>query len=532
MTFLKKIFREPPGRYECFNLGLIGIGIVLRLNHYLSNRALWMDECWRAMDILQRSFSEIVLGQKLTVPSPLGFSVLSKISVMLLGNHEYSFRFLSISAGILSLFIFYQLAKKILVARAVPLALGLFVFCDSFIYFSGEAKQYSTDVLMSLSVLFLAVRLLSGIKTSRDIFLFAAVGMLAAWVSYPALFVLLSTACVFIYSALVRRDFADLRRQAAVYTGWACMVLVVYVLAISKRGDIKGLASMWSSSFLPGPIFSKASLCWLGDRLLSVFENPVGLRFPLVGLGLFSLGLVHLSKRKPREAFLLVMPLFIPLILSVLRLYPFSGRALIFICPGMILFICEGVSFLMQRGRTGMALGIVIYGLMLVYPVKNAVGHFPDPYVKEDIRPLMKYLAEHSQADDGLILSGGTLYAFQYYQLRFPVAAKVMAMTSDHLREENGRPFLFVYHSPCQFDSRIYADGTLAPGNITPEKHHLETFPVLPRTWILLSHYHPPVNEFLASYLDKTGERLFQLKHGEPVLFLYAFPSSGKGASQ
>jgi hypothetical protein len=56
-------------------------------------------------------------------------------------------------AGLISLFVFHEVARLYLSPKAVPIAFILFSLSRSLVYYSSEAKQYSTDVLVTLVLL-------------------------------------------------------------------------------------------------------------------------------------------------------------------------------------------------------------------------------------------------------------------------------------------------------------------------------------------------------------------------------------------
>ena len=65
---------------------IIVFGIVVRLVQYLSNRSLWADEAALALNIVNRSYSE--LGQPLDYDqaAPIGFLWLEKLAIDIFGN--------------------------------------------------------------------------------------------------------------------------------------------------------------------------------------------------------------------------------------------------------------------------------------------------------------------------------------------------------------------------------------------------------------------------------------------------------------
>ena len=78
--------------------------------------------------------------------APPGFLVVERAMVRLPLTRcgpPGSFRFV---CGIASMFLMRSVARRYRLARAVPIAVGLFALDDWLIYYSTELKQYSSDI--------------------------------------------------------------------------------------------------------------------------------------------------------------------------------------------------------------------------------------------------------------------------------------------------------------------------------------------------------------------------------------------------
>ena len=152
-NFLSYLKRHTP-------LLIILLGIMLRLDHFLENRALWLDEAYVAIDVTARSFRQILLNIPFDVDLPIaspGFLLIEKTSVLLLGNNEYAVRLFPLLCGILSLFLFDKLLRLAAKPEVRVPALSLFVFAEGLIYYSAEAKRYSLDVFLALTLCLIVV---------------------------------------------------------------------------------------------------------------------------------------------------------------------------------------------------------------------------------------------------------------------------------------------------------------------------------------------------------------------------------------
>src|ERR1700722_20601703 len=158
------------------------LGAALRFRQYLANRSLWLDEAMLSLNIVHRSFAQLWQPLDHKQGAPVGFLGIEKWAVTMFGTSEYALRLFPLLAGIVSIVLFYLLARRVVRSMAVPLALALFALSPTLIYYASEVKQYSSDVAVALLLVYLAV--------TKRILLLGICGAVAIWFSHPAVFVL------------------------------------------------------------------------------------------------------------------------------------------------------------------------------------------------------------------------------------------------------------------------------------------------------------------------------------------------------
>ena len=137
---------------------IIGFGILVRLVQYVFNRSLWNDEAALALNIINRSYLELLQPLDYNQGAPIGFLMVEKLAVQVFGNNEYALRLFPFLAAIASLFVFYKLAKKCLQSRqAAIIALTLFSTVHIWLQFATETKQYSSDVAIAVILYFILI---------------------------------------------------------------------------------------------------------------------------------------------------------------------------------------------------------------------------------------------------------------------------------------------------------------------------------------------------------------------------------------
>ena len=122
---------------------LIGLGIVARVARYASDRSLWLDESYLALNLMNRSYSELLGTLDFGQGGPAGFLLLEKLAVDALGDSERALRLLPFLAGVASLCLFYAIARRLLTPVAVPIALLPFAVGYPFLTYAGMVKQYA-----------------------------------------------------------------------------------------------------------------------------------------------------------------------------------------------------------------------------------------------------------------------------------------------------------------------------------------------------------------------------------------------------
>ena len=105
---------------------IIAFGVAMRFIQYLSNRSIWADEAVLALNIVNRSYLELMQPLDYDQGAPIGFLFLEKLAIQILGNNEYALRLFPFICGIGSLFLFYELGKKLISKSAIIISLLLF----------------------------------------------------------------------------------------------------------------------------------------------------------------------------------------------------------------------------------------------------------------------------------------------------------------------------------------------------------------------------------------------------------------------
>lgn len=481
---------------------IIGIGAVLRIAQFIYNRSLTEGEAALALNMVQRSYSQLLKPLDYAQAAPVGFLLLQKFMSTLLGLSELGLRFLPLIAGIGALFLFYQVAKKTISKQSLTIALVLFAVGDHLIYFASEVKQYSSDVFIALLIISLAILVFDKKFEIKYTILFGFVSGLCLWFSHPALFVFCASLIVMYFYALRRSRWSTLCGLLIATMLGLASFLANYLVTLSSLSKHEQLLTAWQSSFMPLPPTSLPDIKWFAYVFLRTFKFPIGLsRYELLlGVLAFLWGCAMMFRYKKRNILLLILPILLALIASGLHRYPFEGRLLLFLTPFMILVIAQGISDIRNKIRhQSNFLGIALVVILLIHPVLLAGYHLIRPRAPEELRTVLKYVDENWHDGDIIYVYYASLNAFRYYHDRY------------------GFPVEYIEGIESRTEwTNYYQDLQRLKGN--------------KRVWLVFSHIatHCGVDEekLFVSFLDLLGTQIDALGASGASAYLYNMPPS------
>ena len=403
----------------------LGLGVILRLVQYLLNRSLWLDEAQLALNLAHRSYAGLLKPLDYHQGAPVGFLLLEKVALRSLGGSEYALRLLPLVAGLLSLFLFYKVAKESIRPNAVPIAMGLFAISPPLIYYSSEVKQYSTDVAVVLVIYSIALVGKPSEWSASRLVALGVVGAAAIWISHPSVFVLGGIGAAAVSVFLARRQWDRLARFSLLACMWLTSLGISYFIFLRGLTRDRELLDYWADNFMPLPPKSMSDLKWFVDSFFGFFGQTVGLQ--LVGLAAltFVTGAVYMYSRDRMKMSFLFLPALLTLVASSLRKYPFGGRLALFLVPAALLVIAEGAKQIqIVTSRNAAVVGYTLIALLFLDPSMYVIHHFTKPYslvprtgimLPEEIKPIMAYVRAHEHKGDVVYLNTGSQPAYQYY---------------------------------------------------------------------------------------------------------------------
>lgn len=399
-------------------VALTVLGAALRIGNYAANRSLWLDEAALAHNVVQRTFAGLATPLDYAQVAPLGFLWLEKIAVSVLGASEYALRLVPLLASLVALALFAIVARRLLAGIAAPFALALFAINIPLLFHSAETKQYSLDTAIALAVVLLALHARARPLSRARAAAIGVAGAIAPWVSQPSAFALGGAGLYLLTGAVRERGWRALRPLVLPLALWTIGVAAAAVAALHSVSAMERayLDRFWMHAFLPLGDGIVPSAQWLGrsagELFTWLYRSPAPL--PWVLGALCVLGVRTFARRRDGTAALLLAPIALALVASALHLYPFAARLVIFAMPAVLLTIGAGMQQVVDwspRPTLALALaGVLLAGAGL--RLREL------PFTREELRPVLEYVARERQPGDVIYAYYGAGQALTYYAPR------------------------------------------------------------------------------------------------------------------
>jgi hypothetical protein len=394
-------------------------GAVLRVLQYAHNRSLWLDEAMLANNVIDLPLSQLMPPHLFKV-APFGFLVAVKQVIGVLGSSELAFRLIPVLAGLASLFLLLAVTRQILSPDEQLLALALFALSPPLVFYSSEAKWYSSDVLIALAITTAAMGYLKA-PTRRNLLGLGIAGAVAVWVSYPAIFVLAAAGPVMLWSDRSQRR--PLLPVLVVGSSWIASFIGSFFLMMQDFTSNEALLRYWSEAFAPFPPLAWSDVAWYGNSFLDLLEDTLGLGRPFVGFAAFLsiVGVVRLWQRRRFAVLLLLGPLGAAVIASMARLYPVEGRVALFWSPALAICVAAGAGLPTNDGHRRWTM-LLVAALLLPAPTTTVLTLLQGQTIQvepaEETRPLLQEMVPKVGADDSIYVYYGARSAVRFYARR------------------------------------------------------------------------------------------------------------------
>lgn len=439
--------KEPFGAIIVVFICIVGIG--LRLFHFIYNRSLWGDESLLSINILNKSFIQLAhfpldLGQF----APLGFLWIQRLNTYLLGNSEMVLRLFPLMCGISSIFLFWNLCCKLTLTFWEKIGgFTCFAFNAPIIYYSVEAKQYETELMVTL-LSFLAYFRFRDKSDMKSAIWWGIYGATCLWFSFSSIFILTVIGIMQTWKVFRNRYWISWIVTACF---WFVNFSVIYLYFISAGTKSQYLNNYWVDNFFPLLTHSSDIGIWAFNTTEQILDNPVGMAITLGGnFALFYkllsilliIGGMFIFYRKSKQVFLLfTLPAVLVLMASALEKYPIYQRFILFYVPVLLLFLgtsCGAIvqylktkvlrHFLLRYFVVGVLLfPLIFYSLYLIYKPSSIYNYF-------ETREALLLIEKEYQSGDLVLIDNELTPIYGYYNQLRNLKMDIMAVADPRSR--------------------------------------------------------------------------------------------------
>ena len=405
------------------------LGVALRLRLYLMDRPFWGDPASLALNLIERGYIELLYRLELGQAAPIGFLFVSKSVSSAFDYSELSLTVFPLVLSLGALLLFLRLSTSFLGTLKAPLAFVPFATSTTALYYAAEFKQYSADLFFSGLTLAAAFNCLSSNFKRSSFILFALNGIVAVWFSHAAIMVIAGSGIALLLNAVFGKDRRTTKALLLVGGGILSHFLLLFCFQIWPSLHPYVFRQEWHQvGFAPFPPTSVEDLRWYVTTLTRFFSFPLGFEgavaIPLLGL---VLGVVPFwaSRTETTKTQICLFPLLLLFLLSCSRLYPITpgeqevtSRLVLFTLAPTLILIARGIGLLACSSRRASV--FLLLSLFLFFPSVERALNWPQVN-RQDMRSLVRYLANHHREGDQIYVPFVSMPAFRYYTRERPL---------------------------------------------------------------------------------------------------------------
>lgn len=412
-------------------------GVTLASITLLQDRDIGLDEAMLSVNIIDKSYSQLLQPLDMHQVASIGFLFISKFFSNIFGGSDLVLRLLPFLSYLFAIPLVLYLGRNTSESKLVSwIATSLYSISVQAIYYATEVKQYSTDVFVCLLILSLAKNY-TEIRNGKSTILFAIIGGITIWFSNVAIIVLSATGLVLLFYFFQKKK-SKIAQLLIIGSIWTSSFLIYYSHFIRNHPSNEYMTSFWADSFLPTNVFSIEFYTFLWQQLKTIGGELMNFgHFWYVPLVIMTIGLAYLIRsKKYLSVMLLILPLVVHLILSALSLYPFSIRLYLYLLPLFFIVFSNGIYGLQKCVSNIFFLNPIYYSLVLIpvltlyYPIFKSF-----PMEKQSVNAPMKELNHNIKYGDRIFVLDSWpqfyFYLDKYDKLTEDIAIPITYYASD-----------------------------------------------------------------------------------------------------
>jgi len=386
---------------------------------FYSNRSLFLDGLNLARNVAEGSFSDISQPLKYEQSAPILFLYLSKISTLIFGVSEYSLRLLPLISGLGCLFFFKSTIDKLLSSKYVLLG----VFClgthAMFIRYATEYKQYMTDALVSILLIWLALKLSK--LSKKNTIIIGLCGTIAIWLSMPSIFILVGLICYYVHIQYTNRDS---QFPTIILATWFTINFALeYFFILSPAISSEHMQNFHHNYFIQGTFWEPNSFQHDYGLIISMIRMAVGKSGLAIAaaVALTSICIYDFIRNRKSIGLLIFLPILAVFGASLLGKYSLIERLMLFTLPLLFILILLGLQILVEKLKNKKPilkysiLGIIGLSLLVGFSQTQGFKYLSDPLEIEDNRTSLIYIDKHEKHANSIVCTQLAYPAYAYY---------------------------------------------------------------------------------------------------------------------
>lgn len=395
---------------------IILLGVYLRFKSYWANPSFFFDEAGLAYNIKNRSFLELFDVLNFTQMAPPFFLILTKFLVNFLGHSEKIFRFIPFLIGCFSITAFYFLSKEIINNKIVTaISVYLFAINKALIDYSTEFKPYIIDVFATIICLLFFIKFNLEKSSKKRILFFGFCLAAVPWFSFASIFIITGGMI-----NLLIKNFRDNFQKVILMATPFFISGIVYLKIFILNNYVHSYMIYYWTKVVKGFLSVNAyALTLLRFNTEFLFSFPSYSWFYIsVIAALFTYGIFVLYKKQKTLFNIFVISLILLLISSLLHIYPFWRRLILFLLPITLLAITKPLDTVSLKNKWGSAFIIILFFVIFIQQSLTVTrwlktGNFTKH--NNYSRQIVHIIFSNIKPNDKIILDRASAPEFFYY---------------------------------------------------------------------------------------------------------------------
>ncbi len=412
---------------------IILIGFILRLKGLIANPPFWHDEAALGWNVLNKNYSDLFEKLRFLQIAPPLFLICTKFLVFITDSYNHVFRcdmvlrFIPFICGNLSLIMFYFIGNKIFNSKWASLAgTALLALNPVLINYSYEFKPYSVDVFCSLIALYIMLNINFKNANTKLMLIYGTILAILPWFSFGCSFIIIAGFMTLSF----KRDNPNLFTTLLMPVVVSAFIYLKCFVINSYLSNASGMLSFWQTEFVSKDLSNLAQLNT--QNLQYFFSNIPHLSLLLVVLCLITGFILTIKDSKLSFALISILTFSTLTVASMMKLYPYSRRMILFLIPFLIIYIVKILDI------KKWIIGCVVISFILIPHVLFAYNFIKIKNINKGdySRTMMQIMDKNITPKETIVINEGSNADFFYYNTFYKIQNKIEYIKPNYTNNE------------------------------------------------------------------------------------------------